>query len=95
MAKYNVNFDVSEDTVVKVLTFCNRDYSEFMKENGVELITPSITAQINHDYPDIPDYLLSYLDELTDAFVESSEIMTYMHEIQEYESTVLSKSENK
>lgn len=89
MAKYSIEIDVTTDTVSRTLIFNQREYKEVWTDNNFCCGEHTIVEAIKHDFPNAPDYLLLAIDSLSsdDVF----DIMDAMHEVQEHESTLLTK----
>ena len=86
MAKYSIVVDVSEDAVIKTLTFNGKEYTEKWTDNGFCCEYPLVEV-VKHDYPDMPATIIEMIDDLS-SFSDTQDMIEFMHEIQEYESSL-------
>lgn len=86
MAKFSIDIDVSKDEVTKVLTLFGHEYKEVWTDNCFCCEHP-MTELIYHDHPNISKSIMEIITTLSNG--ELYDIVDAMHELQEYEASMI------
>lgn len=90
MSDYTVNYNVAEDKVTKTLKLAGSEYMEVWDNGGTELARGSVAIenQVKARYQgELPSSIYDAIQAIT-ILIRDDDILSYLHEIQEFESTL-------
>jgi len=90
MADYTINYNVAEDKVTKTLKLAGSEYTEVWDNGGTEMARNSVAIenQVKARYQgELPLSVYDAIQAIT-VLTRDEDILSYLHEIQEFESTL-------